>query len=418
MSHTHPLSWRRWALPILVLTTARLVAADAPPPAEAKPYVLFMGADLELQEARGQPLRRVETMKKGSLVIRVDGEEVLVPTDGPKAPAVKLSKNLKLADRFVHADAFKVQRVYSPGRDPFRALANSAGHAAAIESISEQNLQRVVALTAPAPSTGGSAGGNPAAELVPNPPPLQEEAIRRLNDANMALNSNMNDIGQHVDRMAAEAGKQEYDALELVLRLSSDQPLSGAYFVAVVQYRAPGARSGDVASWIHAEELPPLDRTPRAINVREAGFPPGFELVRSEVHVYADGQEIGTNVADRSLRLTREEAHQYLVLEHLAQHKGGTLPPGVVLGLAAEDLAAYGDGARLQNVIYVKVNREGVPLGTFLDAELIRPAGAALERLVAVARFTPALRAGRAVDGVARIRIADLVRPTPVLPSR
>jgi hypothetical protein len=157
--------------------------------------------------------------------------------------------------------------------------------------------------------------------------------------------------------------------------------------------------------------LPRLDGSPRTVTVRQGGFPPGYELVRSEVHLYAEGKEIGTNVAERSLRLTREEAHQYLVMEHIAGHKGDTLPPAMALGLTVADLAPSVDAARLQDVIYVKVNAEGVPLGAFHDADLIKPAGPAVERLVAVARFLPALRRGKAVDGVARLTFADLIQP-------
>jgi hypothetical protein len=382
----------------------------APAPGD-KSYVLFMGADFDLQQGRGQPLHRVRDMARGSFVIYVDGREVLVPVGDSAATAIKISKSLKLADRFVQATGFKAERVYSATRNPFRSLANSAGNVAAVEAMSEQNIQRVAALQAAAPPVGGSTGGDgPGVEPPPPQSALQLDAIRRLNDANMALNSNMNDIGRHADRMAAEAGKQEYDAVEVALRLSSVRPLSGAYLVAVVQYRAPGAKPSEVNNWIHAEELPLLDQEPRTITIRQGGFPPGYEIVRSEVHLYEAGREIGTNVADRSMQLTREEAHQYLVVEHLASHKGETLPPSVALGLAAEDVSPLLDPAGKADVIYVKVNAEGVPIGAYRDAELIRPAGAAIEHLVAVARFMPALRKGRAVDGIARLTLADLVQ--------
>jgi hypothetical protein len=181
------------------------------------------------------------------------------------------------------------------------------------------------------------------------------------------------------------------------------------YIVVVTQYREKGDTSGPTQSRIFAGALERLDEKPVKFRILQGGFPPGYELVKADVHLYDAGREIGTNVADKNVWLTREEAHQYLVLDHLGMHKGATLPPALALGVNSWDVEPHYSPEQVKNAFYVKVAKDGLPKGAFRDAKCSQPSGDAyLDDLVAQARFKPALQAGKAVDGVVKLTIAEL----------
>ena len=179
--------------------------------------------------------------------------------------------------------------------------------------------------------------------------------------------------------------------------------------IVVAQFREKSDKPGIMSDWVYATELDAINEAPRTIRFKQGGFPPGFELVKYEVHFYNQGQEVANTSADKSVSLTRDEAHVYIIIDHLTTNKGATLPPTLALGAKSGDFRARYGGEQLQQTIYVKVSKDGLPQGIFSNlACTAKLDDAFMESVVSYARFKPALQAGKPVDGVAGIRLGDL----------
>ncbi|RXK56848.1 hypothetical protein ESB00_13565 [Oleiharenicola lentus] len=367
-----------------------------------KPFVLFMGADLEVQANR--QMHRVSGVEGDAFVVQLKEGPLLVPMNR-NVLNMQVTPQLKLSDRTAQVAGLKIERAYTPQNDPHRKFAAAQSGSAAQSAVGTAAGQMSSALMGAqlADQRAGALGGGMASLGGGSAAPQ----ITAFNDASRAAGSDLNNAGVAAGQLQDELAKQLFDAVLVTCEVSAPMAVPDAYLVVVAHYRDKQDPT-NLKRWIFAKDLEQLGPEPQKVRVMQGGFPEGYELVRSTVHLYGTGLEFGTNVADKSVRLTREEAHQYLVMEHVAAHKGATLSPGVALGLTAADLQAHFDPTQLEQAIYVKVSRDGLPLGVFRDAECIRPGGETLERLVAVARFTPALAKGKAVEGIAKLKLADL----------
>ncbi|MDQ5979496.1 MAG: hypothetical protein QG602_2470 [Verrucomicrobiota bacterium] len=394
---------RRMAASACLLSALPSFASDpAPAATPAKPYVLFMGADLEVQANR--QMHRVRDVEDDAFVVQVKDGPLLVPMNR-SVLAMQVTPRLKLSDHTAQVAALKIERAYTPQNDPHRKFAAAQSGSAAQSAVGTTAGQMANAMMGAqlADQRAGALGGG-MANLGSGGASTQ---INAFNTASLSTGSDLNNAGVAAGQLQEELDKKLFDAVLVTCEVSSPVPVRDAYLVVVAHYRDKSDPT-NTKRWIFAKDLERLDAEPLNVRVMQGGFPEGYELVRSTVHLYGSGLEFGTNVSDKSVWLTREEAHQYLVMEHVTAHKGETLPPALALGLDAANLRGAFDDAESQQVVYVKVSRDGLPLGVFRDAECIRPGGEALERLVAVACFKPALAKGKAVEGLAKLRIADL----------
>lgn len=384
-------------------------AADrATPPDAAKPFTLYMGADVDLKQ--DAQFYRVRDVADRSFVIAPKDQRVVVPVTGRDSVSFKIAKSLKLSDKVIQVSDLKAERGYTPGADPFRKFAQQAGNAAA--AADEQNAAAVrlgEAATSLSMAQANAARNPGMPNSVGNAAEQLNIYANQMQTSGAAAASEFNNIGAFSDKLGSDASAEAYDAVEVIMHVASDKPLSHPYLIVIAQYREKGAKPGVMSNWVYATQLDAINEVPRRIRIKQGGFPPGFELVRHEVHFYNQGQEVANTTAEKAVTLTREEAHEYIVIDHLASHKGATLPPALALGAKSGDFRArYGED-QLQRTIYVKVNKDGLPQGVFGNQACTEKIDDPfMESVVSYARFKPALSAGKAVDGVAGVRLGEL----------
>jgi hypothetical protein len=384
-------------------------AADAtPPPAAAKPFTLYMGADVELQ--KDAQFHRVRDVVDRSFVITPKNQRVLVPMTGRDQISFKVAKSLKLSDKVVQVSDLKADRGYTPGADPFRKFAEQAAFMTAAEDNLNASATRLAEAATSLSQAQGNAASNPG---MPNSVGVAtvevNNASNQMQTSGSAMNSEFNNIGAHSDRLAGDMAAEAYDAVEVSMKITSDKPLTHPYLVVLAQYHLKGDKPGFVRSWVYATELDAINEVPRIVRFKQGGFPPGFELVKYEVHFYNQGQEVANSSVDKNVALTRDEAHEYIVIDHLATHKGDTLPPALALGAKSGDFRARYGADQLQRTIYVKVNKDGLPQGLYGNQACTEKIDDAfMESVVSYTRFKPALQAGKPVDGVAGVRLGEL----------
>jgi hypothetical protein len=402
--------WLMSALSALATAVPPVAAAPAAP-AEPKTHTLFMGADILVEQDK--VFYPVEDVVGGSFLIRVRGKEVKVPADWVKV-SLKVDRSLKVTGTAVKIENYKVERAYAPGSDPNQQFMEQLQASGSGPSVGESGARLVLA------QTGGNLAlgqQKPLQERSPqdNGTLAKEGAARMISSAEANLNAvtgaahgtynnSTGLVGSLQDQIIAEL----YDALYFHFTISADKLMRKPYLVLMAQYRAPDDKPDEVRNWLYATALEPLDATPQKVSVKKGGFPPGYILEKYQVHVYNAGEELATSEAEKAVPLTKTEAFTYLTLDYLSSHKKDTLPAMPVMGKLSKEERGRLDPTQLGQTYYVKVTKDGLPAGAFLDATCTHSVGETVSELIGGVRFYPALEKGRPVEGVAELRLTRI----------
>ncbi len=369
--------------------------------------MLFMGADIDVQ--KGKEAYRVKNVAGDAFIITVDQKPVEVPMNRGSI-SMKVVPQLKLSDKRASVQELKFERAYTPENDPNKKWAKSQSGSAAQAQVrntagqmgnammgSQLGIERAASMGLGIPGSPGSA-----------PDPVITGKVADFNAASAGTGSDLNNADYSAGKLQEELDKGLFDAVLVTCELSVPQRINDPYLVIITNYKVK-AEPNVVKSWVYAKSLTRLDETPQKVRILQGGFPPGFELVRQEMHLYGAGYELGTNVAEKNVPLTRDEAHEYLVVDHIATHKGATLPPSVALGVGAKVFYPHYGSEQVKQEIYVQVDQDGRPHGAFRDEAGNQPFGDDfLEGLVGKTLFKPALKDGKPVAGVVWLKILDL----------
>lgn len=377
-----------------------------------------MGANLSIE--REKDLFRVQAVKGNSFVIKTKSGEVRVPVSFSRV-GVKIEHTLKLAEHPATIAKLKIERAYSYETDPRRAAVVNKSMGDAIkdeyrnlenqeiandlraQSFAEANADRGMRGFIMAPESSRDPAGFRNSPGAGGPTGVNGQAL----DASAFAKFDGAGAPDFMQRMNDDLRNEAFDAVEASFEVTSGSPYLDPYLVILGQYRdRPGARESRM--WIYAESLDPITEKKQKIYVRKGGFPRGFELQSSEVHLYNRGEEIATNVADKRVPLTREEAFQYLQLQYLGTHKTATLPAKPAMGKLPPELRSRLDANLFRRTYYAKVDAAGKPLGVFTDYRCTEAADAILAEAIGELLFYPALEKGKPVSGVAELRLGEL----------
>ncbi|MDD2762516.1 MAG: hypothetical protein PHE83_00925 [Opitutaceae bacterium] len=371
-----------------------------------------MGTDLDIQW--NKDLCRVQDISGSSFHIRADGKEALVPMNaGPIN--LRVQQSLKLTENSAVIANLKGERAYTPANDPYQKFNREqpGGSGDAVFGLAVGQMVTTIVNT--------GIGGMVSAPALPGAPSAsvsaEGRAAERLNaqqtaaTADLARRADFNNVGVYAGRLQSDLADELFDAMDVTFEVSSEKPLTRPYVVILTRYHERGSKPGASRNWIYAQTLDPIDQTPRKVRVLQGGFPAGFEVEEFKVHLYDRGQELATNVAEKRVPLTREEAFQYLKIEYLSSHKGATLPPDAALGKLPADIRTRLAGSQAIPALFVQVSKDGLPVEAFVDEACSRKVeDPYLRSAIMDLRFQPALDKGKAVAGTYRLNLTG-VRP-------
>lgn len=374
------------------------------PASGAKTHTLFMGVDVAVEHEK--MFRRVREVSGSSWVVNVGGRPEFIPAN-KHALNLKIEQSLKLTEVTAKLDNLKSERTYTPGNDPrmeaMRAQLHLQAFATERQMVAERELQRAVDSDAwskfrdpRVPPVGG--GKSP------------EEAIAELAGAADFAQSQMT-TQQFNQAIADEQLRKElFDAILVEFDISAPKPLANPYMIVVAQFREKGAPASTARNWIYAQMLDYVDETPRRVSVRRGGLPPGYELDKVNVHIYEQGREVATNMSPKRVELTREEAFQYIVIEHIGNNKGQTLPATPVMATLTPEVRTRLRDGQGQQVYYVLVSKEGLVTEAFEDEGYSkRIADPFFAEVVRRIWFKPALEKGKPVESKTSLDITKFL---------
>lgn len=407
-------AFRPACLGLLALSvTAPILNGEENKTAPAKTHVLFMGADLDVQ--RDRKFYRVENVTGSEFRIKVGKREVFVPTRN-RSTTLKVGHGLKLSAASVQLDGLQGGPSYTPANDPvrkFNAASGAAGGAAAVRDLAhgrmiELSLEATYAAMSANASSAGSAPATQAAAVGAEA--KFQDALQQAAAADSLLkHSSQYNTGLYADQMQKELAEGNYDAMEVSFKISSPVELDDPHMVILFKFQQRDARPGEEGMLIHAKELDPIGPKPKYIRVREGGLPRGFKYLDCEVHIFNRGEEVATNVSSKRVELTRDEARQYIVIEHIGANKGTTVPAAAVPGTVPPARLKALSLDQLNRTYYARVARDGSLIGVFADESCsLRLDDEATVAAAGEVFFKPALYEGRPVEGIVRLRLGEI----------
>jgi len=397
-------------LTLLAALVATLALADPP---DDRTHTLFMGADLAV--GLNHHMYPVSNVEGSSWVILKDGEAISIPTR-TAALDIKITPLLKLTEKSATVADLRAERGYTFANDPMvrqgRALADSAtantGYAAATNQANakaDNYLQQQ--------DTGTfRSGGVLAASTIPENPaiPVSFRQFTPATPAEVVEENYVRTTAGADNETTAERNSTGFDAMDVTFDVSSDRLLQNPYVVTVTRFQSHGAPPGVVQNLVYAKALDPIDSHPLHVHLNEGGFPPGFEPVGFQLHVYNRGEEIATTVADKRVVLTRDEAFEYVRTSYEGSHLHDTLPAVPAMGHVSSDLPARLGQGQYAATIYVRVSKDGMPETVYRDGACTQPLDDPyVDALVRGLRFEPALAKGMPVAGVAAFKLRQLL---------
>ncbi len=368
------------------------VAPRAPASGE-KTHTLFMGVDVAVEYEK--TFRRVREVSGSSWVVNVGGRPEFIPAN-KQALNLKIEQSLKLTETTATLANLKSERTYLPRNDPRMQSLRTQLHLQAFtteqQMVAERTLQRALDSAAWATQVDGR---NPQVGQPVDPAQAMQDLAKASDFANSQMTTQ-----QFNQAIADEQLKKElFDAISVEFEISAPKALPNAYMIVVAQFREEGAPASAARNWIYAQMLDYVDETPRPVSIRRGGLPAGYELDKVNVHIYDQGREVATNVSPKRVELTREEAFQYIVIEHIGNNKGKTLPAMPVMATLTPEVRTRLREGQGQQVYYVSVSKDGLVTDAFEDEGYSkRIADPFFGDVVKRIWFKPALENGKPVE--------------------
>ncbi|MEO6002570.1 MAG: hypothetical protein ABIZ04_15925 [Opitutus sp.] len=419
------------------------VPETTPPP---KDHVLFVGTDLSVKE--GGKFYHVVGATKKTLKIEKDGTFTNVGLSG--GPNIRINKGVKLSNLSATIGRIKTESIdHESARAQLAAMQSSMAlmDAASDDVDRKHGLMMVLSAvqSGPAPVVPGGASASitgpsvkemqdaAAASYVNSlsdftrstaaattlfneslmPPPREDEVTldaSALPGLNLLGGSGLSDSGVGGSTSVASMRSSVPSAsteVELTFDVSSPTPLENAYIVVVANYASP-SKPNEVARQISAREFALIDSHPKRVKMSHAASINRLPFKKFDMALFANGQEVATNLSEKRMALTSDQAFQFFLIDYLTAHKGATLPPAPVLMKPRAEIRRAVEKAEKNHTIYANLDKSGNVLVITSDAAGTQPLPASVQSVLQNVRFMPALEKGAPVAGRIKVTLAQL----------
>lgn len=197
-------------------------------------------------------------------------------------------------------------------------------------------------------------------------------------------------------------GKQSSDdrtALVIEAMVSSPVPVSDAYLVGVARVVAH-AQQKDLVLFGEAVRL---DSEPRKVQLRKEALPLNMEVLEVDLHIYRAGHELLSNLSDKQFGLTRDEAHEYVSLDHMGMNRNASMVGFPAWMLAPAALLGAQDPSAFDYPVKVSIDDRGRLVS--IDESIILPDP--IRTIVEEMIFVPALVDGQPIASDVSFNLRD-----------
>lgn len=371
-----------------------------------KTHTLFMGADFSI--GQDDVLYPVLDVMGSSWVIEINGRTTVISSKGGPTD-IKITPLLKITEVAATIGDLKSVRGYTFDNDPSVRFTRGQSQVAVttVENQASRNQMMAQNDEAMAASQMAANGHQVAHQVTADG--RNKQVVKVLLDAEQNENASVAQVNDGAAVGGRKLGSDGLDAMDVQFELSSPKPLQNPYVITITRFHAVRAKPGSVQNLVYARSLAPTDSTPTNVHFVEGGFPPDFELLSFQMHLYNRGSEVSTNIAPNRVDLTRDEAFEYVKLDYVNARKGETVPATPVMGELPSDLPNLLAQGKYVATFFVHVSKDGLADAPFADAVCTRRIeDLFLQAVVKSLRFKPALSGGKPVDGIAPVNLKQL----------
>ncbi len=391
---------------LLITTTLAVATAQEPIPIPTQPtqpeaYRLYVGMDVQVP--LGDEFEEVHDYRN-KLVRYGDRADKL-----GNLPDIRFSYQTKLGKNVIQITETEFEQRSSNAQARIEAMRNQHALQDYVAQQGERQMAAMrresmaaegIAVTQTAPGLGPPSTGPDVSDAIPvnpddSPPP--EDYVNVFNDLEeMAM---LTDSERYEDSIKYGADPAK-DMLEVTTLISSPMPITNAYLVGLITYSTDDEIDAQTLVFSRVGNLGP---EPRRVSVMSQGFPSDALVTNIDMHVFRNGRELVSNLSEKQISLTRDQALMYLTQAYLSENRWGEAPPIPVWDLAPEPLFAAGDPEEFDYSFEVEVDQTGQVIG-------IGDPGMAPSLVTAVVYdmvFYPALKDGAPVTGVVQINLTD-----------
>lgn len=383
-------------LPFFALFTVALAAASlrAEPAAPPKDHALFVGSSLQIKD--GDTFRELIAADADYLTVATDGKMQKLPRRS--VDAVRIEPGLKLSSMVAQIDDLKTAMVKaSPSGDRWAAdrmrilMDSMVGH-------SEEAMDRAMNTVDAANQVAATVHPLYRQEAEASAADRRSDLTRVL-DTNHMLQTSVSSIGPS-DASAT--------AVQVNCAITAPRSTREAFVLLITEYRTNTREKPQYK--VHVEPLVDLGPKSQRLSLIQSGLLAGFILDRVDVHIFADGQELATNLSEHRVDLTADDALRYLVLTYVATHTKDTLAATPLKISVPADFKSHVSADQLERTLYVTVGTDGAVRAVSGAADQGVATSPVVESTVRRFRYNPALNEGRPVESVVPLKLAEFVR--------
>jgi hypothetical protein len=366
----------------------------------AKDHTLFVGTDLAVKH--DGTYHHVVGADNDALKIEAGG--AIESISLRKASDIRITKGVKLSTLTATISHVKTDSV---------ARADAAAQLAAMQSNLMMNEEASMAadrahgrmiLASAVTGGGGSATGAGTSTAA-----ISAAYQQAASDYAGALPGLSLLAGSADTLLAHKLSDTDATDVELSFDVSSPQPLEHAYLVIAADYEDPG-KPGVLSRQISTRALARIDKHPQAVRLNNPTSIGGMKFKKFDIALFADGQEVATNLSENKMPMTADEAYQFFRLDYLASHKGESHPPVAMLMTSRSEFRQTVQDADLNRPLYATIDETGSVVAISADAAGQQDLPAAMKSALQNVRFVPALKGGSPVDGRLKFTLAELLR--------
>ncbi len=406
-----------WAFGLLATVELRAGPGPAPATGEPKHYIMFAGADI-LADFDG----------KSHQVIGASGAslELLSETKTEVVPAKRVTRLRTIRGVKLSTLTANIGRIRS---ESLRIAFNGAQAAESFDSdTATREEQTRVAVEKALAGRGNNAFGPNATDWAANREQQMSAVDQResnianvreiLDDAAIKRSVNRdtgdrNAAAKPTDELPPLPFRYDYDpeadGLAVRCELSSPHPLEKAYLAVTIRYVDSSAAHRNLQR-VEIEPVPRVDEKPRKATVSLRGLPRGFRLTGCEVDLYANGQEVTTNLSGKQTPMTEEQVYQYYLSAHLSLNRGKSRPPVPLLMAPPNEVRRQIDRAVIAQEVYAQVGKQGNLVSLSMAGDKVIEVTPQIQAVMRFVRFFPGLENGQPAEGRVKFKPADLLQ--------
>lgn len=380
-----------FTLLVFTCSTALLLAGE--PEAVPKDHALFVGASLQVKQDGG--LGEVDGVTDDTAWVVMNGQRKSVPL--LSLEEVRIQRSLKLSDTIATIGNPHGEPIHTSDTNTARDWARQQIVMGALQTESMNRWDR---------SFQGieSASAVPASSLDF---PMAQQRLAAATEVAGDSQRSMS-MAQTFAQQGMGTGSGP-NALAFSCEISSPRLFRNAFLLLVTEFH-DSAKPDLLQYRIHTQALPELGPKMQRMHFTQKGFPGGYRLERCQTFLFGDGQELATNLSERRVDLTADDALRYLSLCYIASHAKESLSAVPLRVAFPSDFRKVAPEAAVARPLYVTVGTDGSVKNVVTAEGGTTAPDIYIDSVVRKFRFNPALNGGKPVESVLELKLSDYIR--------